>query len=53
GGPCLPGWDTTCPGERTHVLAKQVTADDRLGEWQSAPACIEHLVTEDCNPAVP
>ncbi len=36
-----------------HVLAKQVTADDRLGEWQSAPACIEHLVTEDCNPAVP
>jgi hypothetical protein len=36
-----------------HMLAKQVTDVDRLGEWQSAPTCIDHLLTEDCNLAIP
>ena len=37
-----------------HVLAKQVSDDNWMsgcmGEWQSAPACIIHLLTKDCNP---
>ena len=33
-----------------HVLAKQVSSDNRLGEWQLAPTCVDHLVTSDCNP---
>ncbi|CAD6273370.1 unnamed protein product [Miscanthus lutarioriparius] len=33
-----------------HMLAKQVTDDIRLGEWHSAPTCIDLLLTEDCNP---
>ncbi|CAD6260570.1 unnamed protein product [Miscanthus lutarioriparius] len=36
-----------------HVLAKQVTDEIRLGEWQSAPTCIQRLLTEDCNPPIP
>jgi ribonuclease HI len=36
-----------------HVLAKEVTDVDRLGEWQSNPTCIDHLLTEDCNTVVP
>uniref|UniRef100_I1QF25 Uncharacterized protein n=1 Tax=Oryza glaberrima TaxID=4538 RepID=I1QF25_ORYGL len=37
------------PAERNSCLSE---ADDRLGEWHSVPACIEHLVTEGCNSAV-
>jgi hypothetical protein len=33
-----------------HMLAKQVTDDIRLGEWHSAPKCIDLLLTKDCNP---
>ena len=33
-----------------HVLAKQVSSDNKLGEWQLAPTCVDHLVTSDCNP---
>jgi ribonuclease HI len=32
-----------------HTLAKQVSNENRLGEWQSAPPCIFDLMTEDCN----
>lgn len=34
-----------------HTLAKQVTGENRLGEWHVAPSCVEHLVIEDCNPS--
>jgi len=33
-----------------HVLAKQVSGDDRLGEWQLTPTCVVHLLASDCNP---
>ena len=33
-----------------HVLAKQVSDDDRLGEWQLAPTCVVHMLASDCNP---
>ena len=33
-----------------HVLAKQVSGDNRLGEWQLAPTCVVHLLASDCNP---
>ena len=33
-----------------HVLAKQVSGDNRLGEWQLAPTCVHHMVASDCNP---
>jgi hypothetical protein len=36
-----------------HVLANQVTYVVRLGVWQEAPTCIQHLLTEGCNPAPP
>jgi ribonuclease HI len=36
-----------------HTLAKQVSDDNRLGEWQLAPACVDHLLTHDCNPVDP
>jgi hypothetical protein len=32
-----------------HTLAK-VSGDNRLGEWQSTPACVVHLLAVDCNP---
>ena len=32
-----------------HLLAKHVTGDIRLGEWQIAPTCIDHSLTEDYN----
>jgi hypothetical protein len=32
-----------------HTLAKKVSDDSRMGEWQSAPSCILNLMTEDCN----
>jgi len=35
-----------------HVLAKQVS-EVRLGEWHITPTCIDHLVTEECNPVNP
>jgi len=35
-----------------HVLARQVSADSRMGEWQSAPACILNMLTKDCNPKI-
>jgi hypothetical protein len=31
-----------------HVLTKQLTDVNRLGEWQSASTCIHHVLTEDC-----
>jgi hypothetical protein len=34
----------------TLTLAKQVSMDTRLGEWQYAPSCVAQLVTADCNP---
>jgi hypothetical protein len=36
-----------------HTLAKQVSDDNRLAEWQLAPACVDHLMTLDCNPVDP
>jgi len=33
-----------------HVIAKQVSGDDRLGEWQLAPTCVVHMLASDCNP---
>ena len=33
-----------------HVLAKKVSGDDRLGEWQLAPTCVVHMLVSDCNP---
>jgi hypothetical protein len=33
-----------------HVLVKQVSGDNRLGEWQLAPTCVDHLLASDCNP---
>jgi hypothetical protein len=33
-----------------HTLAKQVTGDTTLGEWQYAPSYVVGLVTVDCNP---
>ena len=33
-----------------HVLAKQVSGDNRLGEWQLAPTCVVHLLASYCNP---
>ncbi|CAD6339342.1 unnamed protein product [Miscanthus lutarioriparius] len=35
-----------------YLLCKQVTGDDRLGEWQIAPTCIDRLLAEDCNPDI-
>lgn len=36
-----------------HVLDRQVSDDNRMGEWHSsAPSCISHLSTEDCNPVI-
>jgi hypothetical protein len=35
-----------------HVLAKQVLDENRMGEWQTAPAWIYHLLTRDRNPGV-
>jgi ribonuclease HI len=32
-----------------HTLAKQVLGVNRSEEWQSAPACVEHLIVSDCN----
>ena len=32
-----------------HGLAKQVSEDNTLGEWQLAPTCIVHMLTEDCD----
>jgi hypothetical protein len=32
-----------------YTLAKQVSMDTRLGEWQYAPSCVAQLVTADCN----
>ena len=32
------------------VLAKQVSGDDRLGEWQLASTCVVHMLASDCNP---
>ena len=36
-----------------HVLAKQVTGDTRLGEWQFATACIVNLLAKECNSHTP
>jgi hypothetical protein len=36
-----------------HILAKQVTSDTRLGEWQIAPSCIVNLLAEECNSPTP
>jgi ribonuclease HI len=33
-----------------HTLAKQVSSESRMGEWQQAPTYIAHLLAEDCNP---
>ena len=33
-----------------HVLAKQVSGDNRLGEWQLAPTRVVHMLASDCNP---
>jgi len=35
-----------------HVLAKQVSDDTRVGEWQSAPPYVLHLFTKYCNPSI-
>ena len=35
-----------------HTLAKQVSEDSRMGEWQFAPSCVAHLMTADCSPDV-
>jgi ribonuclease HI len=32
-----------------HTLAKQVSVDNRMEEWHSAPSCVINLVTVDSN----
>ena len=36
-----------------YTLAKQVSGDNRMEEWQLAPSCVDHLITVDCNPDDP
>jgi ribonuclease HI len=42
-----------CCNRVAHTLAKQVSGDTRLGEWQHAPSCVVDLLTVDCNPDEP
>jgi hypothetical protein len=36
-----------------HTLAKQVSENNQVGEWQLATSCVATLLTEDCNCAGP
>jgi ribonuclease HI len=42
-----------CCNRVAHTLAKQVSGDTRLGEWQHAPSCVVDLLTVDCIPDEP
>lgn len=47
---CFTSFKCRSCNQVAHTLAKQVSGDNRMEEWQIAPSCVGHLITADYNP---